>query len=401
MARHGDLVGGHPGVTLTAIAGVGETPFYRGATRLPVELMLDAALAALDDAGLQRTDIDGICPPPGYTSAEELAVNLGVRDLAFSATSSLGGASSLAAIRNASLAVAGGAASCVLVVVGWNGYSWLRPREGVPVPRHGLTLTSAQEVVTDVMVPQGAIGPPQFYAPIANRYRHERGIDEHDAAAFAMAMRRHAARNDLAVMGDRPLTLEEYLASPMVSDPFRVLDCCLETDSAAAVLVTSVERAHDLRNGGVTILGAGEGRPDPPDDVAGRADLLNIGLCAAARRAFAGSGVGPDDLDTVGVYDCFTYLALLQLEALGVCDRGGAGDLARSGALDLGGSLPTNTHGGLLSQGHTWGMNHVVEIVRQLRGTAGASQVVGAEVGAVTGWGDFGDGTLLVLGVER
>lgn len=275
------------------------------------------------------------------------------------------------------------------------------PREGVPVPRHGLALTSAQDVVTDVMVPQGAIGPPQFYAPVANRYRHTYGIDEHDAAAFALTMRRHAANNDLAVMRDRPLTLEDYLASPMISDPFRVLDCCLETDAAAAILVTSEERARDLAQPVVSVLGAGEGRPDPPDDIAGRDDLLRIGLHGAAQRAFEGSGVGVGDLDTVGIYDCFTYIALLQLEALGVCGPGEAGAFVRSGAAELGGALPVNTHGGLLSQGHVWGMNHVVEMVRQLRGTAGASQVAGAEVGAVTGWGDFGDGTAIVLGAGR
>jgi acetyl-CoA acetyltransferase len=288
----------------------------------------------------------------------------------------------------------------VLCVVGWNGYSWLRPRDGVPTPRYGMALSSAQDVVMDVMVPAGAIGPPQFYAPVANRYRHEYGIDEFDAGEFALTMRRHAASNPIALMADRPMTLDDYLASPVVADPFRVLDCCLETDSAAAVIVTSPDRARDLARPPVAVLGAAEGRPDPPDDVASRSDLLRIGLHGAARRAFGQAGVTAADLDTVGVYDCFTYIAMLQLEAMGLCEPGGAGELVRSGAIAHRGATPVNTHGGLLSQGHTWGMNHVVEVVRQLRHEA-PLQVDGAELGGVTGWGDFGDGTMLVLGRDR
>ena len=363
--------------------------------------MLDASLDAIADAGLVPGDIDGICAPPGFTSAEELAVNLGIVDLAFSATTAVGGASSVAGIRNAAMAAATGVANAVLVVVGWNGYSWMRPRDGVPTPRHGLAMTSAQDVVTDVMVPQGAIGATQFYAPVANRYRHERGITDEDAAAFALTMRRHAARHPLALMRDKPMTIEDYFASPMLADPFRMFDCCLETDAAAAVVVTSAERARDLAHPVVAILGAGEGRPDPPDDVAGRADLLRIGLDGAAARAFAMAGVEPADLDVVGVYDCFTYIALLQLEALGVVEPGGAGVAARAGEFELGGRIPVNTHGGLLSQGHMWGMNHAIEMTRQLRGAAGERQVAGAELSAVTGWGDFGDGTIVILGAQR
>lgn len=369
----------------------------RGSDRLPVELMLDAAIEALDDAGLTPADLDGICAPPGFTSAEELAVNLGVADLPFSATTAVGGASSVAGIRNAAMAVASGVASTVLVVVGWNGYSWMRPRDGVPTPRHGLAMSSAQDVVTDVMVPQGAVGATQFYAPVANRYRFERGITELDAAAFAMTMRRHAARHPLALMRDKPMSLDGYLASPMLSEPFRMFDCCLETDAAAAVIVTDRARRAERRSTAVSILGAGEGRPNPPDDVAGRADLLNIGLDGAAKRAYAMAGVSPDQLDVVGIYDCFTYIAMLQAESLGIVGHGEAGAAARDGAFDLGGSIPVNTHGGLLSQGHMWGMNHVIEMTRQLRGEAGERQVRDATLSAVTGWGDFGDGTVVIL----
>ena len=254
----------------------------------------------------------------------------------------------------------------------------------------------------DYYLPYGARSAAQFYGWIATRHKLLYGTRDTDTGEVAVTFRRHAQLNERALMRGRELTMDDYLAAPWVSEPFRLYDCCLETDCA---------RRGDRQ--------LGRARPRPPAP-AGRRARRSRGSSASRpttsptgpTRSASGSptphpvrsrrpGSRPADLDFAEIYDCFTYVVLLQLEALGLCERGGAGEFVRDGRIGLGGALPLNTHGGLLSQGHMWGMNHVVEATRQLRGEAGAAQVAGAEVGAVTGWGDFGDGSLLVLGRDR
>ena len=379
------------------IVGIGQTPFTRGVpdATLPLRVELQAAEAAIRDAGLRNADIDGILPFYGLSIAEEFAVNLGVRDLAYQATSHVGGAGPGASLANAANALRSGLAKYCLVTGGWYGFSGKRVRQiVVQDPR---TMSGGMNA-RDYYFPHGLTAPVQWFSMMARLHMMEFGTRAEQLGAVAVAQRKHAALNPNALLRDKPLDLQTYLDAPIIADPYRLYDCSLEADGGCAFVVTTRERARDLPGKPVTLLGIAQGQPFPADDIVTRRDVFHLGVTDAAPRAFGMAGIRPAEVDFAEIYDPFTFQVIQQLEEMGFCRRGEGGDFVSGGRIEPGGDLPVNTHGGLLSEAHILGMNHYVEAVRQLRGDAGARQVRGARVGVVTGFGDFGDGCVAILG---
>ncbi|GAA0364419.1 acetyl-CoA acetyltransferase [Actinoallomurus spadix] len=359
-----------------AIAGVGYTPFSKDSGVSTLTLAIDAILAALDDAGLGVDDVDALATHRVGDSTPPwvVAPALGVPEVHWYLDQFGGGSVSHAVIGQAAMAVAAGVARTVVCYRAINARSEFR--------MGGTGRGVAPVFDAQYQAPYGHFAPPQQFAMFTRAHMIKYGTTHEQLGAIAVTQRAHAAGNPRALKRD-PITMEDYLASRWIAEPLRLLDCCLETDGACAVVVTSAERARDLAAPPVLISGAVWGGGDSL--LSGQGGDFTVSEAARiAPRLYAMAGAGPEDVDVAELYDCFTYSVLVQLEDYGFCAKGEGGPYAASGATRLGGPLPVNTHGGFLSEGYVHGINHVAEAVAQLRGTAGDRQVRGAEVALST-----------------
>jgi acetyl-CoA acetyltransferase len=375
----------------TAIAGVGMTELSKSSGRSVMSLATEACRAAVQDAGVPIADVDGIISfsfNNDSVSSQGVATALALPRPRYLTSTELGGQAPCFLIMQAAAAVDAGLATNVLVFRALNGRSGQR-----------VGSTRVHGTGPDVRHPFGLTAYPQLIAMWARRYLIETGQDEHDLAAVVMAQRAWAADNDRA-MRRAPLSWEQYLDSPMVAAPFRAADCTTEADGACAVLVTSRQRAADMRHSPVVLEGAAYGTMNRSGLDAGDCllwkDMTRNYTSVIAEDLWASAGLGPAEMDMAQLYDCFSSSVLLALEGLGLAERGGAGALVRSGVTKPAGSLPVNTNGGLLSEGYLHGMNTVYEAVTQLQGRAGNRTVAGAELCVVTS-GALTDGSALVL----
>jgi acetyl-CoA acetyltransferase len=359
----------------TAIVGVGYTPFSKDSGVSTLTLALRAIHAAVEDAGLTLRDIDGLATHRVGDSALPATVlqSLGLSDVGYFVDQFGGGSASHAIVGNAAMAVATGAAEVVVCYRALNARSGFRMSgAGRPPP---------DQVEFQYQAPYGYLAPAQQFGMAARAHMLRYGTTAEQLGAVAVAQREHAVANERALLRT-PITLDDYLASRWIAEPFRLLDCCLETDGAVALVVTSADRARDLRRPPVLIRAAAWGGGQTL--YSNGNDLTESAARRMAPRLFAQAGIGPEDVDVAMLYDCFTWSVLVQLEDYGFCPKGEGGPFAESGATRLGGSLPVNTHGGFLSEGYVHGLNHIAEAVAQLRGDAGVRQVAEAEIALST-----------------
>ena len=352
-----------------AIVGIGSTEFSKNSGRSELSLAIEAVKAALDDAGLKPADVDGMVTFTMDTNEEiEIARALGCDELTFYGRVPYGGGAATGTLHQAVMAVATGMAQTVVCYRALNGRSGFRYSDGVSGD-----LITGSAIHYGWYTPFGLLTPASWVATYSQRYMHLYGITPDALFEVAHSTRNYAVNNPAAFFYQRPFTREEYDNAKMISSPLRLFDCCQESDGGSAVIVTTAERARDLRQPGVLIKGVAQCAGKNMEEMTSfyRPEIACLPeMERAASMAYEQCGLTAADIDCAVIYDAFSSIVLWQLEAWGFCGRGEAGDFVLDGHLRPHGRLPTNTHGGQLSEAYIHGVNGIVEAVRQVRGTS-------------------------------
>ncbi|MEM1231899.1 MAG: thiolase family protein [Pseudomonadota bacterium] len=380
-----------------AIVGAADTQVGVVPGRSPTELCVEAALLALADAGIDRSAVNGLITcnamaEPIMYHAEAIAEYLQIFP-PLCMTLGTGGGTTFSAIAHAAAAIEAGMADTILISM-------------ADSLRSSMTREQAMLTQSSTGHPQfeQIYGPtvPAYYALIATAHMAQFGTTAEQLAAVAVSGRAHAARNPAAQMRE-PITVDDVLASRLIADPLRLLDCSLVSDGGSAIVVTAAERAADFPHAPVYLLGAGEGHSH--EHISQAADLTTSAAAISGRAAFAQARRTPAEMDFAQIYDCFTPTVLIQLEDLGFCAKGEGGAFVASGATAPGGALPVNTHGGMLSHchpGNPGAMFALTEAVWQLRGSAAERQIPDARTACVHAQGGImSSHATLVLGRDH
>ena len=363
-----------------AIAGLGQTIFSKKSGRSELSLAAEAICAALTDARLTPRDVDGLATLEMDSSQpNDVANALQLGALTFWSTTTFGGAGACAAIDDAARAVADGIADCVVVYRSLNGRSGAR--FGSPTG----TVVKGPNAFT---VPYGLIAPGQLLALNASRYMHEFSLTNLDLAPVSVAARHYASTNPNAIYFERPITVDDHQSSPWVAEPvLRRLDCCMESDGAVAMVITTGSRARDLEQSPVYIRAAARSLSTPNGGMARdyhRSSILSLPDTEfVGKQLWQQSSLRPQDVQAAIIYDHFSPFVVRQLEALGFCELGEGASFVAEQGIGIDGALPVNPHGGQLGEAYVHGMNGIGEAVRQLRGSA-ANQVADVQNVVVT-----------------
>jgi acetyl-CoA acetyltransferase len=362
----------------TAIVGIGQTAFGKGLEDSELSLACQAIALALEDAGIPPSQVDGVASYTMEPNREvDVARSVGLGDITFFSQVGFGGGAGCGVVGHAAMAVATG--QCTTAV------AWRARKRAAKGSR---PWAQAQARIADNWQwtrPFGIIRPVDEIAMLTRRYMHEYGATREHLANIAVAFRKHAARNPASTMGHKKLTHKDYMDARWISEPLCLYDNCLETDGALAVVITSVERARDLKQPPAVIHSFAQGLPPQHQTMTNyfTDDPLRGPAWTAARLMWEMADVKPGDVKVAQLYDAFSPLIILSLEGYGFCERGEGGPFTDNGGIELGGRLPVNTSGGGMSEAYVHGFNLILEAVRQIRGSS-TSQVDGADVSLVT-----------------